>query len=669
METRPDRQLGPALPVDEDTQGLGALAESVRTFCFVLFRHRRKGVVFFTAVVLAALIGVLFSARSYTSTAKLIVRPGRSSMTMDPTASIGLPLHAISKDWENEINSELEILKSREIIEQLVREFGAETILSGGKRRDGTSENPNRFVAALETVERRLTIDVFKKTDIISISYTAATPDHAQEVVARLIELYLDKHMEVRQTAGAYAFFEEQAKRLRADLERAEVALRNFKNVFGIASLGEQQTLMLGRIRELQNQLADAAAERAEALARVDAIRVVLGGGEGEGAGRRTLLGSKEYQEMQAVLVNEQTRLSASTARMSELRRQLTELERELQGLNDSETRIRALERDRDLQVAKFTTYTEGLEQARINRVLDEEKVSNISTVQNPSRPWQSNPRRRPLKLLLAMLFGAIGSVALAFVSESMDHSLKRPEEVQSRLGLPALTVLPLVDGSRLAPFARGIRATAWDTPDWAVKPLDMLHDRIGRVFTPALASSVLLGVTACRRDEGVTGVASTLALTLARRRPGETVLYVDANAGGEPNRRVFGLRRAGAVELVMEPNGRIAAVERSLEPEPPQAGKGEEAKPALYERWMPLIRKQDYRYVVFDLPPVSAERAALQLCGSVDGVLLVVEAEGLRREIIRRSLDLLRESKANVLGIVFNKRRFHVPEWLYRLL
>jgi polysaccharide biosynthesis transport protein len=319
--------------------------------------------------------------------------------------------------------------------------------------------------------------------------------------------------------------------------------------------------------------------------------------------------------------------------------------------------------------LTKFKTYTEGLEQARINRVLDEEKVSNISTVQDPSRPWQSNPRRRPMKLLLAMLFGAIGSVALAFVSESMDHSLKRPEEVPSRLGLQALAVLPLVDGSRLAPFARGIQTTAWDTPEWAVQPLDMLYDRIGRAFAPALASSVLLGVTACRRDEGVTGVASTLALALTRRRPGERVLYVDANARGEPGRRVFGLRKAGAVELVMEDGGRITAAERSLEAEPPQAGEGEEAKPALYERWMPLIREQDYRYVVFDLPPVSEERAALQLCGSVDGVLVVVEAERLRREIIRRSFDLLRESKANILGVVFNKRRFHVPEWLYQRL
>jgi len=50
---------------------------------------------------------------------------------------------------------------------------------------------------------------------------------------------------------------------------------------------------------------------------------------------------------------------------------------------------------------------------------------------------------RKLLNIILAILLGGIGGLGLAFFSEYMDHSLKTPEEVESRLQLPHLISIP----------------------------------------------------------------------------------------------------------------------------------------------------------------------------------------------------------------------------------
>lgn len=58
-----------------------------------------------------------------------------------------------------------------------------------------------------------------------------------------------------------------------------------------------------------------------------------------------------------------------------------------------------------------------------------------------------------------------------------------------------------------------------------------------------------------------------------------------------------------------------------------------------------------------------------IALAGKVDGVVLVVESERTRREVALQYKDRLEKSGAHILGVVLNKRRFHIPEWVYNRL
>ncbi|NWF56545.1 MAG: CpsD/CapB family tyrosine-protein kinase [Syntrophaceae bacterium] len=73
--------------------------------------------------------------------------------------------------------------------------------------------------------------------------------------------------------------------------------------------------------------------------------------------------------------------------------------------------------------------------------------------------------------------------------------------------------------------------------------------------------------------------------------------------------------------------------------------------------------------WVLFDAPPMNSCSDALALAGKVDGVVLVVEYERTRREVLQQYKDRLEKNGAHILGVVLNKRRFHIPRWVYNRL
>ena len=78
---------------------------------------------------------------------------------------------------------------------------------------------------------------------------------------------------------------------------------------------------------------------------------------------------------------------------------------------------------------------------------------------------------------------------------------------------------------------------------------------------------------------------------------------------------------------------------------------------------------KRKYQTIVVDCPPLSGSSGALLLATKADGVVLVVEARRVRHEVLNRALAQIEETGARLLGVVLNKRRFPIPNFIYRLL
>jgi protein-tyrosine kinase len=84
-------------------------------------------------------------------------------------------------------------------------------------------------------------------------------------------------------------------------------------------------------------------------------------------------------------------------------------------------------------------------------------------------------------------------------------------------------------------------------------------------------------------------------------------------------------------------------------------------------EVWAGL--KTIFDLIVINSPPISASAVGLAFCSHADGVILVLEAERTREPVAEHAKELIEKSGGNILGVVFNKRRYYIPKSIYKRL
>ena len=183
------------------------------------------------------------------------------------------------------------------------------------------------------------------------------------------------------------------------------------------------------------------------------------------------------------------------------------------------------------------------------------------------------------------------------------------------------------------------------------------------------------VGLTSCHSREGVTTVASQLATTAAGCE-GQKVVVVDANFVRPALHAAFRVRQTpGLAEVVQDAATLSASIQASAVPglHVLAAGEcsGDTARAYQSKRLAEVVDELGKRFdlAVYDIPPANQSSSAIHLAALLDGVLLVVQAEGVRWEVARRAKEVLARTDVRLLGAVLNKRRQHVPSWLYRRL
>lgn len=93
-------------------------------------------------------------------------------------------------------------------------------------------------------------------------------------------------------------------------------------------------------------------------------------------------------------------------------------------------------------------------------------------------------------------------------------------------------------------------------------------------------------------------------------------------------------------------------------------------AKPSREAFYSDIAQSREgYDYILLVSPPLSEASTGLELAQHADGVVLVIEAESTRWRTSRRMCDEIIGTGGNLLGVVLNKRRQHLPPWLAQWL
>ena len=733
-------------PIPDETQH----EQSLRDLFYIGFRHKGKMLAWFLTVMAGVTAFTFLTPETYRSTAKLLLRLGRESVTLDPTATTG-PVISVSQSRAGEIQTELEILQSQELIERLVSALGPDVICERAAIKEvvfawlGMKVPAANRSDAVQLVMDNL--ETSSHSNIIRLSYNTGSPQLAQKVLTQLIELYLEMHITVHQTHGAYEFFIQQSEELQRKLSQYENDLQRLKDESGFFSLDEQQKLLLGQISVMEEEIGRTSAEMKSSSAKVQRLeqivaelpeQVVISETTGlpstaaeamrqemfklrleeskiqknyrdgsrmvesiheQISDAQAMLEREKYthtqvtqgpnathQQLQLALLNEQAALADHQSKLEVQRQQLVEAKGRLKTLNATEVTIRNLMREISVHETNYLRYSDNLEQARIEQAMEKQLIANINVVQQATLPVRPILPRKSFNLFVGLCLATFGALTLALLSQYFDHTIQTPEQAEECLQLRTLACIPRRRSGRAFAvavsrgFSRILRKNSVGRPvPWEV-PIHLRehYDTLGERLTSSLNGHLrvvpyALGVVGCRRGEGVSTVTASLATVLSHRIKGR-VLLVDANSAAPMMHRLFRVHRAPGFTDNMA-NGQKRVIQRvaNQKYDIVAAGKMNGKMPQVFEsdgfrRFLNLVGSH-YQLIVIDMPPLFETSHAARLAGLCDGIILVLEAEHARREVAQQAKQELLRWKADLMGVVLNKRRFYIPKWLYQKL
>ena len=200
-------------------------------------------------------------------------------------------------------------------------------------------------------------------------------------------------------------------------------------------------------------------------------------------------------------------------------------------------------------------------------------------------------------------------------------------------------------------------------------------HIQATNLSAPANQAIETLGITSSARGAGVSTVAFNVAVAAAQADIGP-VLLVDADITKKVNRRLIrvlpGFGLADAMANAVDPMDCV--VNTPIESLSIVAGRGKTKHDHLTFDPFKAAEllgefKCNFKLVIVDFPAPTELNGSIYLAGKLDGVVLVIESELSDGRIALRTKQQLVEANANLLGVVLNKQRKHVPNWLYNLL
>lgn len=482
---------------------------SLRDVAVVVFRHKWLILLTFLTTAAAASVFAYLMSDQYESRMKILVKNVRveTPVSGERTGIMTDP----SQVSEEQIVSEIELLKSRDLLEQVVKNTNLSLKAYGGTAAtidDITEQDVERAVYKLE---KEVQISPVKKADIIEISYTSTSPEISAAVLNQMSELYLDKHIKLHRPPGTYEFFKNQASQYEDDLRSAENKLSSFQKKMDVVSINQQKDLGLGKYIETQARLNDLNGQIKETDKRIAEIQNQLSGMQTRVSTQSRVLPNQEsverFNTMLVELHNRRTQLltkfqpedrlvkevdeqirttndalakakqTTYSEQSSDLNPQRQALEGELNKAKIEQAGRYPLRENLTAQVSQYKQqldklkgatvthddlsrrvkqaddsyqlYAQKKEESRISDELDKQKISNVSIAEAPTVPRVPYKTNRSLTVVLGFGMGLLLGFGCAVVAEFLRETVHTPRELEALTSLPVVATVPLNFGHR----------------------------------------------------------------------------------------------------------------------------------------------------------------------------------------------------------------------------
>jgi len=511
------------------------LGFSPRDVLAVGFRHKRAVVLCFCGILLGALATALLQPNRYVASTKFLIERERVDPVVSPGANSTLTVRG--EVTEEELNSEVELLESADVLRQVTVACGLDqrkTLLSSLL---GPSDAATRIAKATERLQKTLKIEGVRKSNIIDVSYAADDPQLAARVLTVLDDAYLKKNVAVHRPPGQFEFFDQETEvykknladaetklkafsaeddgvapqvarditlqklsefhaalqQTRADIATTEERIRALEKQAGITperlTTASRQTDDYQVLQNLKNTLMNLELKRTELLTKYQPTYPLVQEVDKQLADTRASIAKEEskpireettdrnptYAWINEELAKAKADYSAGQARAAAMQAIVSKYQETARDLEQKGIVQQDLLRTVKTDEENYLLYQRKREEARMTDALDRTRILNVAVAEQPTVP--TLPSNSPWMVLFAGLVLAVTvSLGAAFTLEYLDPSFRTPAEVLSELSIPVLAAVPVErDGYRgTGNGNRGVEGTvSGNGADHSEAPMD----------------------------------------------------------------------------------------------------------------------------------------------------------------------------------------------------
>ena len=519
-------------------------------------------------------------------------------------------------------------------------------------------------------IQGQITAEPVEATNIIAITITSSNPKQATELVNQVAEVYAEMQFEnkKKEATNTRNFVEAQLNNYLKELQESENALQLFR---------QENPLVIERnITDSHPVLAD---PRVTAL-KEEIVKLEL-----------ELISLKsKYTDAYPEVITAKSKLDKSKSDLSDAINLVTNEQKEL---SSKEVKLAQLKRNVSVAQDIYLMFRRKYEDARI---LEAEKVQDVTVIERasvPGRPISPNYRSN---IIVGILSGILIGLIMAFVTESLDTSIGRIDDLEDLLQVPVLGIIPSSSLEKQKKFRVKFKKKE------LVSEGDTLYKRLVTLFDPnsviaeaykSLRTNLdLTGlkkrgstivITSSAPEEGKTQTLCNLGVAMAQA--GQKVLIIGSDFRKPTLHKTFGLKRSPGLaeillgnlpwqkainsatdmllggleyEMILRTPGIenlhvITSGERS--PNPTELLSFPEMDTLIQEL------KTNFDVILFDSPPTLPVTDSAILGAKVDGVIIVYQAGKTSRHALLRTKIQLENVKVKIMGVVINnlKARF----------
>jgi len=447
---------------------------------FLLALRARFGVfaTVLAATVLAAIVASLLLPKSYKATVSLLVDAKDEQSLSNVLRPLILPQERLSY-----LQTQMDIITSKKVARKVVQDLKLAESPSTRAAFDEEAGGEGSIEDWLiEGLLKKLKVET-SQSNVIQVSFSAADPRHSAAIANAFAKAYVNTMLELRvePTREAAAWFDEQLKSLRANLEDAQAKLTDYHRQHGIVSDDERVDVDNTRLGVLSEQVLRAQEQTLQWNTREQQARKFLepGGspdrlpdvldnpfiqrlktdllqGEAKLQELATQYGSNypQYQrrlsenrslrekldaEMRKIVAGIESSARQSRQREAELRRALAAQHARVLGLKENRNELTVLKRNMESAERTYDTAMQRFVVSQVDSRASQTNVTVLSPAVVPLKPSRPNII---LNLALSWVVGTILGIGVVILMETFDRRVRSRGDFDNAWSVPLLGVL-----------------------------------------------------------------------------------------------------------------------------------------------------------------------------------------------------------------------------------